>query len=89
MEEGSIAYMDKKEGLFTNRGPRFDGSNYPFWKIKMEVYLQSFGMDVWKLVEDGYEFPKDADELEENDLHTTSRTMSVDLENIRQYEWNL
>ena len=50
--------MDNQEGLYTNQAPRFDGSNYAFWKKWMEIYLQSLGMDVWKSVEDGYEFPK-------------------------------
>ena len=59
--------MDKQEGLSTNRAPRFDGSNHTFWKIKMELYLQSLGMNIWKSVKDGLEFLKDVDESEEND----------------------
>ena len=75
--------MDKQEGLSTNRDPRFYGSNYAFWKTRMEVYLQSLGMDAWKSVEDGYEFPKAADESEEKDERTNSRTVLVDSENRR------
>ena len=67
---------------------RFDGSNYTFWKIIMEVYLKTLGMDIWKLVEEGYEFPKVIDESEENGEISTSKTMNVDPENIKQYEWN-
>ena len=65
--------MDRQEVLSTNRAPRFDGSNYTFLKIRMEIYLQSLGMDVWKLVEDGYEFTKAADESKANDECTTFR----------------
>ena len=81
--------MDKQEGLSTNKASRFDGSNYAFLKIQLEFYLQSLGMDVWKSVEDGYEFLKATDELEENDECATSKTVSVDTENRRQYEWNV
>ena len=50
--------MDKQEGLSTNRDLIFDDSNYTFWKIRMEFYLQSLGMDVWKSMEVEYEFLK-------------------------------
>ena len=46
-------------------------------------------MDIWKSVEDGYEFPKETiDESEGTNEHTTSRTTPVDPKNKRQYEWN-
>ena len=45
------------EGLPTNITPKFDGSNYIFWSILMEVYLQSLRFDVWQYVENGYKVP--------------------------------
>ena len=50
--------MDKREGLSTNIAPRFDCSNYTFWRIRMEVYLQSLGVNVWESVENDYNVPK-------------------------------
>ena len=50
--------MDKHEGISTNREPRLDCLNYTFWRIRMEVYLQSLGVDVWKSIENGYDVPK-------------------------------
>ena len=38
----------------------------------MEVYLQSLGMNVWKSIEDIYEFLKAADESEDNGEHSIS-----------------
>ena len=49
--------MENQEGLSTNREPWFDGSNYTFWKIQMEVYLEYLGIDIWKSVDNGYKFP--------------------------------
>ena len=75
--------MDKQEGLSTNRAPCFDGSNYTFWRIRMEVYLQSLGMDIWKLVEQVYRFPKttpvEPEESVENE-HTIPRTTQIEPE---------
>ena len=38
--------------------PTFDGEDFVFWKIRMKNYLMSIGMEVWALVEEGYDVPK-------------------------------
>jgi hypothetical protein len=50
--------MDEQEGFSTNKAPRFDGSYYFFWKIRMQTYLMSLGYDIWSAVENGYTTPK-------------------------------
>jgi hypothetical protein len=50
-------HMDKHERLSLSTSPYFDGTNYSFWSIKMRVYLQSLGYDVWESVKNGYETP--------------------------------
>ena len=37
--------------------PLFDGTNYAFWSIRMKLFLQSQGLDVWMVVENGYTVP--------------------------------
>lgn len=49
--------MDR-EGSFASNAPRFDGIDYAFWKVRMEAYLISLGVDVWALVVNGYTRPK-------------------------------
>ncbi|XP_057819720.1 uncharacterized protein LOC131032702 [Cryptomeria japonica] len=39
------------------RNPIFDGTNYAFWSIKMEAYLNALGYDVWQYMVDGYSPP--------------------------------
>ena len=41
----------------TVKAPIFDGTNYAFWNIKMEAYLNALGFDVWQSVVDGYSPP--------------------------------
>jgi hypothetical protein len=53
-----MAHMDNQERTSKNKSPFFDGSNYAFWSIKMRVYLQSLGYDVWKSVKNGYTAPE-------------------------------
>ena len=40
------------------RVPIFDGEDHIFWKIRMKNYLMSIGLEVWALVEQGYDVPK-------------------------------
>ena len=41
------------------RVPIFDGEDHVFWKIRMKNYMMSIGLEVWALVEEGYNVPKD------------------------------
>jgi len=41
------------EGGSSNRPPLFDGSNYYFWKSKMELFLRSQDNDMWAAITDG------------------------------------
>ena len=41
------------EGGSSNKPPLFDGSNYYFWKGKMELFLRSQDNDMWTVITDG------------------------------------
>lgn len=41
------------EGFSTNRAPYFNGVDFPYWKIRMETYLQSIDYDLWHIVSSG------------------------------------
>lgn len=45
--------MASKDG----KVPQFDGTNFSFWKIIMEYYLISLGIEVSKYIIDGYNIP--------------------------------
>jgi hypothetical protein len=42
------------EDNIPNGIPPFDGSNFEYWKNRMETYLKSLGADVWFSVDSGY-----------------------------------
>jgi hypothetical protein len=46
------------EGNIPNGIPTFDGSNFEYWKNRMETYLKSLGADVWISVASGYNASK-------------------------------
>ena len=49
--------MDR-QGKQTKIGtPLFDGLNYAFWSIRMKVYLQHQGVDVWRMIVNTYDIP--------------------------------
>jgi len=41
------------EGASINRPPLFAGENYPFWKIRMKIFLESVDKGVWDAVVNG------------------------------------
>jgi len=49
--------MGIQEGTFSIKPPLFNGTNFIFWKVKIRALLQSLGVDVWEIVEGGYQYP--------------------------------
>ena len=39
--------------------PLFNGTNYVYWKVRMKVFLQALGEQVWQAVEVGWIEPKE------------------------------
>eukprot|EP00253_Pinus_taeda_P028711 PITA_28711 len=49
--------MNNHEGTGSIIPLIFKGSNLVYWKIRTKAYVQSLGVDVWEIVEGGYQFP--------------------------------
>ncbi|XP_059075169.1 uncharacterized protein LOC131875152 [Cryptomeria japonica] len=49
--------MDQ-EGFYASKAPLFDGTDYAFWKVRMQTYLISLGVDIWTVVVNGYIVPQ-------------------------------
>ena len=39
--------------------PLFNGTNYAYWKVRMKVFLQALGEQVWQAVEVDWIEPKE------------------------------
>ena len=50
--------MDRGQSLLIP--PLFDGTNYAYWKVRMKVFLQALGEQVWQAVEVGWIKSKEA-----------------------------
>ena len=43
-----LSFIMDKKSKFTKHGlPLFDGHNYAFWSIRMKLFLQTQGVDIW------------------------------------------
>ena len=50
------------EGHSVTRPPYFDGTDYPYWKNRMQVFLRAQNYELWKIVSKGpYVLPEDED----------------------------
>ena len=43
--------------------PVFDGVNFPYWKIRMEAYIEVIDIGVYKAATQGFSQPRDATNL--------------------------
>ena len=50
--------MDRGQSLLIP--PLFDGTNYAYWKVRMKVFLQALGEQVWQAIDVGWIKPKEA-----------------------------
>ncbi|KAG6668099.1 hypothetical protein CIPAW_01G148100 [Carya illinoinensis] len=75
------------EGQSSSRPPLFCGDNYSFWKVRMRIFLQTQGREIWKCivnvpyiptkVVDGVKVKKEEEEFDREDdrLYTLNLTV--------------
>eukprot|EP00253_Pinus_taeda_P014166 PITA_14166 len=49
--------MSNYERESSIRPPIFYGTDFVYWKVRVTVYLQSLGTEVWDIIDTGYTFP--------------------------------
>jgi len=59
IQKEAMSYIP--EGLSCTRPPLFNGKNYYFWKGKMELFLKSQDINMWKVVTEGNFVPQTTD----------------------------
>ena len=60
------------EGGSSNRPPYFDGSDYYFWKGKMQLFLKSQDTGMWRIITDGDFIPR----IDQNDATSAEKKES-------------
>lgn len=69
--------MAQNEGASLTRAPLFDGTDYIFWKVKMEAFIHSLDVRMWEVVANKYTIPSsvptDADEKIKYELDKRAR----------------
>ena len=41
------------KGHSINRHPYFNGDDYPYWKNRIRLFIESTSLDMWKIIENG------------------------------------
>ena len=49
--------MSREDSSSVTKPPFFDGSNYPYWKARMRIFLESIDSDVRDMIDIGYKPP--------------------------------
>src|ERR1044072_752240 len=53
--------FENKDNNYSARSPIFDGEKFDYWKDRVESFFLGYDADIWDLVIEGYEQPKDAE----------------------------
>ena len=81
--------MSNQDGTTSIRPPLFNGNNLIFWKTSMRSYFQSLGVDVWAIVEQGYQYPTSipTDAAERKKYEINVKAMNVSLGSMSEPEF--
>src|SRR5580765_387532 len=52
---------ENKDNTYSAKPPIFDGEKFEYWKDRIESLFLGFDVDLWDIVIEGYEHPKDAE----------------------------
>src|ERR1044072_9849135 len=52
---------ENKDKTYSTKPPIFDGYKFEYWKDRIESCFLGFDADLWDIVIEGYEHPKDAE----------------------------
>src|ERR1044072_1635108 len=52
---------ENKDNTYNAKPPIFDGEKFEYWKDRIESFFLGFDIDLWDIVVEGYEHPKDAE----------------------------
>eukprot|EP00253_Pinus_taeda_P020095 PITA_20095 len=71
------------------RPPVFDVSKFTHWKIRTTAYIQSLGVEVWGIVESGYNFPSavPTNAAEKKQYELNAKAVTVLLGSLTQSEF--
>ena len=81
--------MSNQDGTTSIKPPLFNGSNLMFWKIRVRSYLQSMGVDIWAIVEQGYQYPAavPTDPTEKKNYETNAKAVNALLGSLTESEF--
>ncbi|CAN6324860.1 unnamed protein product [Urochloa humidicola] len=84
--------MTSKEiGSDIGKPPHFDGTNYPYWHIRMSCFLEAKGLGVWRVTEKGMKplsRPDNPTKADENELHLNAIARNSILESLSMDVFN-
>eukprot|EP00253_Pinus_taeda_P002935 PITA_02935 len=83
--------MSNYEKEASIRPPIFDGSNFIYWKVRINAYFQSLGTEVRDIVETGYTFPSTTptDTAGKKQYETNAKVKRAKLQTLRIHYENL
>src|SRR5215475_1950824 len=80
----NIIPYNLSEGQSTTRPPFFNGENYPYWKERMRIFIQSTDYQIWNIITNKPEVPMKT----EGDSQVLKAKAEWNAEDVRKIELN-
>jgi hypothetical protein len=71
--------MVEEDNFHVGKPLVFDWNNYDYWKKRMEIHLKALGINLWRIVMDGYVIldPKNKTSNDDKNEQLNDRALSV------------
>ena len=75
---------------YSTKPPVFDGLDYPFWKSRMETYIQAQGYAIWRKVKVQYVVPADENINAGNmaDVEANAKARNIIIQGLSRSEFD-
>jgi hypothetical protein len=80
------------KGMDTHRPPHFDGTNFPYYSVRMTCYLEAFDLGVWRVTRDGMKPPKNPEKLttsEVKEIHLNATAKKIACMNLLAWKFSI
>ena len=77
------------KGYSIDRPPMLNGSNYPYWKIGMKIFIQAHDYSLWKITVNGSHTPKVLKEHDKEIAQLNAKVMNILYYSLDLNEFNL
>ena len=73
---------------YVNRPPMLEGTDFAFWKCRMQAYIEAQDSDVWNKIFRPYEVPVTITDINKTDVDLNAQARNLSFQGISRKEFD-